>query len=173
MTIGRQESKGMPVLDRIDQVCVLVEDLDEAIAAYSQLFPVTKWRGYLYTPETVPELGYRGGAGKFSFWVALSDLEPQIELIQSVSGPSVYTEWLDQHGPGFHHVGIITESLASDVEALEAQGLVVSQWGRGYGVDGDGGFAYFDSLALLGVVVELIEIPKVRRPPDREWLISR
>jgi hypothetical protein len=48
-------------LARIDHLGILVEDLDEAIAAYSQPFPVTKWRGYLYTPETVPELGYRGG----------------------------------------------------------------------------------------------------------------
>jgi methylmalonyl-CoA/ethylmalonyl-CoA epimerase len=173
MTVEHKESTGMPVLNRIDQICVLVEDLDSAIAVYSELFSATTWRGYLYTPESVPELGYRGGPGEFSFWVALSDLQPQIELIQSVSGPSIYTEWLDQHGPGLHHVGIITESLASDVEALEAQGLVASQWGRGYGLDGDGGFAYFDSPALPGVVIELIEIPKARRPPDREWLISR
>jgi len=160
-------------LARIDQLGILVEDLDDSIAAYSELFPVTTWRGYLYTPKTVPELGYRGEPGEFSFWVALSDLQPQIELIQSVSGPSIYTEWLDRHGPGLHHVGIITDSLAADVETLEAQGLVVSQSGRGYGLEGDGGFAYFDSLALLGVVIELIEIPKVRRPPDREWVGSR
>jgi hypothetical protein len=69
-------------------------------------------------------------------------------LIQSVSGPSIYTEWLDRHGTGFRHVGIFTDNLAADVEALEAleaQGLVVSQSGRGYGLEGDGGFAYFDS----------------------------
>ena len=118
----------------------------------------------------MPELGYRGGPGEFSFWVALSDVEPQIELIQSVAGPSIYTEWLDRNGTGLHHVGIVTDNLTADVETLEARGFAVSQSGRGYGLEGDGGFAYFDSLALLGVLIELIEIPKVRRPPDREWL---
>jgi hypothetical protein len=47
--------------------------------------------------------------------------------------------------------------------------MAISQWGRGYGLDGDGGFTYLDSLEQLGVVVELIEIPKRRRSPDRQW----
>jgi len=108
-----------------------------------------------------------GWACEFSFWVALSDVQPQIELIQSVSGPSIYTEWLDRHGTGFRHVGIFTDNLAADVEALEAleaQGLVVSQSGRGYGLEG--GLCVFRLAALLGVVIEFIEIPRVRRPPD-------
>ena len=159
-------------LARVDQVGILVESLDEAVAVYSELFPATTWRGYLYTPETVPELRYRGAPGEFSFWVALSDVQPQIELIQSVSGPSIYTEWLDRHGTGLHHVGTFTNDLTMDVETLEAQGLAVSQSGRGYGLEGDGGFAYFDSL-VLGVIIELIEIPLVRRPPDREWVSAR
>jgi len=166
-------SNGPSALRRIDQLCVLVDDLDQAIVEYSKLFPATRWRGYRYGPDTVPELGYRGGPGEFSFWVVLSDCDPQIELIKSLDGPSIYTEWLDQHGIGFHHVGVFTQSLASDVQALESQGLTVSQWGRGYGLDGDGGFAYFDTCEQLTIVVELIEVPARRRPPDREWVISR
>jgi hypothetical protein len=33
-------------------------------------------------------------------------------------------------------------------------------------VRGDGGFAYYDLVAELGVVVEFIEVPAVRRPPE-------
>ncbi len=166
-------SSQVPALCRVDQVCVLVDDIDRAVADYSSLFPATKWRGYRYGPDNVPELGYRGGPGEFSFWVVLSDCDPQIELIQSLNGPSIYTEWLDQHGLGFHHIGVFTKRLASDVQVLESQGLTVSQWGRGYGLDGDGGFAYFDTTERLTVVIELIEIPVCRRPPDHEWVIVR
>jgi 4-hydroxyphenylpyruvate dioxygenase-like putative hemolysin len=162
-----------PLLERVDQLCILVESIEEAIASYSDLFAVTRWRVYRYGPDTVPELGYRGGPGVFSMWVALSDSVPQIELIESISGPSLYTEWIAQHGFGFHHVGVFTASIASSVKALTERGLQVSQWGRGYGLDGDGGFAYVDSLEQLGVVLELIEIPKRRRPPDREWVPAR
>ena len=33
-----------PLFARVDQVCVLVESIEEAIATYSQLFAVTRWR---------------------------------------------------------------------------------------------------------------------------------
>jgi hypothetical protein len=161
------------VLARVDQVGILVDDIEQAIVEYSELYPVTLWRGYRYGTDTIPELGYRGGPGRLSFWVVLSDSDPQIELIQSLEGPSIYTEWLDQHGPGFHHFGTFTKDLASDRKKLEAQGLVASQWGSGYGADGDGGFVYFDSVARLGMMVELIEVPARRRTPDRQWVITR
>jgi hypothetical protein len=54
----------------------VVDDLDVAIAEYSALSAIGGRRAYLYAPETVPELRYRG--------VALSDSSPQIELIQSL-----------------------------------------------------------------------------------------
>jgi catechol 2,3-dioxygenase-like lactoylglutathione lyase family enzyme len=163
----------VPALARVDQLCLLVDDIERTIAEYSELLPVTRWRGYRYGPDTVPELGYRGEPGAFSMWVVLSDSEPQIELIQSITGPSIYTEWLEAHGPGFHHTGFFTQDMAADVQRLEARGFVVSQWGRGYGQDGDGGFTYFDSSDRLGMIVELIEVPAARRPPDREWVVAR
>ena len=161
------------MIGRVDQLCFLVEDIDRGVAEYSELFPATHWRGYRYAPDTVPALGYRGDPGRFAFWVALSDTDPQIELIQSLEGPSIYTEWIEQRGLGFHHIGTFTKTIDADVAALEARGMSVSQWGRGYGLDGDGGFAYLDSLEQIGVVLELIEIPKRRRTPDREWDVSR
>jgi methylmalonyl-CoA/ethylmalonyl-CoA epimerase len=163
---------GRPLFGRVDQVGILVEDLDEAVAEYSELLPVTLWRGYRYGPDTVPELGYRGARGAFSMSLALSDTTPQVELIQSLDGPSIYTEWLDAHGPGFHHVGCFTTTIAEDTAALVARGFEVSQWGRGYGLDGDGAFTYFDTGDRLGVVWELIEVPARRRAPDRQWSVA-
>jgi hypothetical protein len=162
-----------PLFERVDQLCILVASIPTTIETYSALFAATRWRAYRYGPDTVPELGYRGGAGAFSMWVALSDTVPQIELIESIEGPSLYTEWIAEHGFGFHHIGVFTESIPASLEPLTARGLEVSQWGRGYGLDGDGGFAYLDSMPELGVVLELIEIPKRRRPPDREWIVTR
>lgn len=164
---------GAALLGRVDQLCFLVDDIDSGVASYSELFEVTHWRAYRYGPDTVSELQYRGRPGHFSFWVALSDSDPQIELIESIHGPSIYTEWLEQRGLGFHHVGCFTDSLAADAAALEAHGMAISQSGGGYGLDGDGGFVYLDSVAQLGIALELIEIPKRRRPPLREWTISR
>ena len=160
------------MIGRVDQLCFLVADIDAGIATYSELFDARNWRGYRYGPDTVPALRYRGEPGRFAFWVALSDTDPQIELIQSLEGPSIYTEWIEQRGLGFHHIGHFSKDLAAATAALAARGMAVIQSGAGYGLDGDGGFAYFDSLEQLGVVVELVEIPKRRRAPDREWRLS-
>ncbi len=168
-----ETSNPVALLGRVDQVCFLVEDLDLAVASYSELFPAASWREYRYGPDTVPELGFADAPGTFSFRLALSDCDPQIELIQSLSGPSIYSEWIERRGYGLHHLGFFTTDIERDTQALRTQGVGVSQWGRGYGLDGDGGFAYFDSFATFGFVIELIEIPRRRREPHREWAISR
>jgi hypothetical protein len=161
------------LLPRVGQVAILVEDLDTAIPEHSAVFPITRWRVYRYGPDSVRDLTFRGAPATLQFWVALSDTDPQVELIQSIEGPSLYTEWLEQHGHGFHHVACYTDDLPGDVRRLTDQGLTVTQSGHGYGLDGDGGFAYFDTLGRLGVIVELIAIPARRRPPDREFVVSR
>jgi len=175
MAGARAVEMSIPValLGRIDQICFLVEDLDTAIAHYSGLFDAEHWREYEYGPETVPALGYADREGKFSFRLALSDCDPQVELIQSLRGPSIYSDWIERHGYGLHHLGFFTTDMAARVRDLEGLGLRVSQWGRGNGLDGDGGFTYFDSVAALGVIIELIEIPRRRQQPRREWAIRR
>lgn len=164
---------GLPLLPRVEQVGILVSDLDAAVAEMSQVFPASRWRGYRYGPENVRDLTYRGAASELAFWVVLSDTDPQIEFIQSIDGPSIYTEWLESHGYGVHHIGAFTTDLRGDVERLTAHGMTVCQSGHGYGLDGDGGFAYFDTAGTLGVVLELIEVPARRRTPDREWVVGR
>jgi hypothetical protein len=70
---------------------------------------------------------------------------------------------------GFHHAGIFTRHLHDDVARLEARDIEVIQSGRGFGAAGDEAVAYLDSAARLGLALELIEVPRARRKPDREW----
>ena len=56
--------------------------------------------------------------------------------------------------------------LGAAVRDMERRGHAVLQSGSGYGLDGDGGFAYLDTAALLGVILELIEVPARRPPPE-------
>jgi methylmalonyl-CoA/ethylmalonyl-CoA epimerase len=52
---------------------------------------------------------------------------------------------------------------------MEAQGFAVLQSGRAYGVDGDGGYAYFETDAALGCLVEAIELPRALPDPERTY----
>jgi hypothetical protein len=49
---------------------------------------------------------------------------------------------------------------------MQALGYEVIQSGRGYGVEGDGAFAYFSTSDRLATLVELIQLPAQRYPPD-------
>jgi hypothetical protein len=49
---------------------------------------------------------------------------------------------------------------------MEAKGIEAIQDGAGFGVDGDGAFAYFDTSTTLGMLVEAIQRPTRRTDPD-------
>jgi hypothetical protein len=53
-------------------------------------------------------------------------------------------------------------------------GYPLMQSGRGFGVggDGDGAYAYIDTTAALGLIVEAIEQPSSLPPPDAIWPAS-
>jgi catechol 2,3-dioxygenase-like lactoylglutathione lyase family enzyme len=154
---------------RVYQLGLLVPDLREALAGYSRFLGLGPWVRYVYGPDTVRDFTYRGRPVGYSIEIALTGRSPQVELIEVRGRPSLYHEWIDTRGYGLHHVGVEVGSLAAAVEEMTAAGYQVLQSGHGYGLDGDGGFAYFDTLDELGVIVEAIEIPERRRPPDAVW----
>jgi methylmalonyl-CoA/ethylmalonyl-CoA epimerase len=152
-----------------DQVGIVVSDLDAAVERYSRIWGLGPWRGWLYGAETIPRTTFRGGEGRFAVRIALAGSGPQVELLQPVRGPSIYHEFAAERGEGLHHLGFLVPSLAEAVAELEGAGYAVLQSGAGYGRDGDGGFAYFDTATDLGVILEAIEVPTCRRDPDFTW----
>jgi catechol 2,3-dioxygenase-like lactoylglutathione lyase family enzyme len=157
------------VVNGVGQIGILVRDLDEALQTYGALRTVESWALYTYGPEFVPHLEYWGQPGRFSMRIALGGASPQVELIEPLDGPSIYHEWLALHGYGLHHLGFYVESLEVTIRAMTDAGFAVMQTGTGYGAEGDGGFAYFDTLAETSVIFEAIEVPARRKPPERIW----
>jgi methylmalonyl-CoA/ethylmalonyl-CoA epimerase len=129
------------------------------------LLGIREWRCYEYGPDTVSKLFYRGEPGRFGMRVALGQAEPQVELIKPLGGPSIYHDWLAGNVDGVHHVGFWVDSLERELAVLAASGFEVIQAGWGYGLEGDGNFAYLDTVRALGVVAELVELPRRRREP--------
>ena len=99
--------------------------------------------------------------------VALSQTDPEIELIQPLTGPSIYDEWMDAHGEGLHHIAYNVERIGDAIGEMEERGFPVIQYGAGYGIDGDGAFAYFDTQATFASILEARVIPRRRSPPER------
>jgi methylmalonyl-CoA/ethylmalonyl-CoA epimerase len=151
---------------RADQIGIVVDDLEQAMHRFGRVFACGEWHVYTYGPEVLREAGFRGRPGRFEMRLALAGAGPQIELIQPLRGPSLYHEWMEEHGEGLHHVGMRVPDLLAAIRDMEQRGFEVLQSGTGYGLDGDGGFAYLDTAGELGVTLELIEVPAHRREPD-------
>ncbi|HET6501755.1 MAG TPA: VOC family protein [Amycolatopsis sp.] len=153
--------------DAIDQVAMLVPDLAAGVRAWSAVLGLDQWYVCTYGPESVPEcLTYHDEPGSYRMRLALAGSSPQLELIQPLDGPSIYHDWIAEHGYGLHHFGFRVASIAEAERRARAAGIPVIQTGRSYGADGTGGFAYLATQQSLGVITELIEVPAVRRPSE-------
>ena len=153
---------------RVHQVALVVPDLEATMRAYWERHRVGPWARYTFGPETVQEMTYRGRRQDYRMRVAFARSgEVQLELIQPLDGPSIYHEFLAaQPGGGLHHIGALVPDLAVAIREMQARGAVMIQSGRGTGVAGDGGYAYFETQGTLAAILELIELPATRRSPE-------
>lgn len=159
----------LPLSGVPDQVCLLVPDLDVAMAALRTASGLEPWMLNTMHPGRATLWRYRGAPGSFSMRSALFGQTPQLELVQPLDGPSIYHEWAESGKWGLHHLGYFVDDLDNCIEQMTALGCEVIQEGRGYGLNGDGGYAYFDCQVALETIVEAIERPARRRPPDGWW----
>ena len=90
--------------------------------------------------------------------LAFAGTAPELELIEPAGGNSLYSEWLAERGEGLHHLAVIVSSLDESIAALEQAGFANVQSGHGFKPAGTGGYAYFDTTAALGFILECVEI---------------
>jgi catechol 2,3-dioxygenase-like lactoylglutathione lyase family enzyme len=148
----------------VDQIGIVVPDMDKAIDLYGRMFGIEEWISYTYTQDVFPWAELRGEPGQFEMELAMSGAGPQVELIQPLTGPSVYHEYTETGRWGLHHLGVFVDDLDVAIATMAEAGYAVTQTARGYGLNGDGAFAYFDTEKDLQLIIEAIEIPNVRRP---------
>jgi hypothetical protein len=76
------------------------------------------------------------------------------ELLQPLEGPSVYQEWLDEHGEGLHHVACMMHSKAEAAalkQRFDGLGIETLTSGR---LGEDLEYYYFDTQPLLKMILE-------------------
>ena len=161
----------LPFLNNgIAQIAMVVEDLDATVEQYQKLFGIGGWTFYTYGKPLVKEMSYHGQPSEHSFRVALSYFgDMRIELIQPLEGESIYKDFIAEHGYGLQHLGVMVEDMETALEQARAAGLEMIQDGSGFGLDGDGHYAYLDTQKTLGVTIELIERPQRRHQPEKVY----
>lgn len=162
------EKQPLPFLQNgIAQVAILVPDLMAAIRHYHADFGIGPWDIYTYAKTLVSEMTYHGKPANYAMKIGLSYFGPmRIELIQPLSGESVYADFIAEHGYGVHHFGLLVDDMADALAQASEAGYAMTMDGAGFGLDGDGHYAYLDTEDRLGVTLELIERPLRRVMPE-------
>jgi len=100
---------------------MVVRDLDSAIEQFKLLmgidnFDVVDWP----KPGSGTEATYYGKPAQFKLRIGFAQLgNLQLEVIQPVEGKSIYTDFLETHGPGLHHIRFSEKDFDKKVEQLQ------------------------------------------------------
>jgi hypothetical protein len=152
----------------VAQVALIVKDLDKTVENYWHFFGIGPWHFYTYGKPLVKKMSYQGNPAEYKMRVALSWIGPlRIELIEVLEGPTVYADFVREHGYGVHHFGILVEDMKEAITQAREAGLTMTQDGAGFGKDGDGHYAYLNTEEIIGTTIELIERPKGRLEPEK------
>lgn len=140
----------------LDQIGVVVADLDAAATGMRAAFGIEP---RLRTTARYRGARYRGSSLDTEVDALFYDLFGiEIEFLAPRGGPDIWQEFLDEHGPGLHHIRFAVDDHDAVVAAMAAAGMPVHQEGdsvRGGGVR----YAYFDARPTLGFFLEILSTP--------------
>ena len=128
---------------RIDHVGVAVEDLDKAVALYSERFAMP-----VQHRETVEEQGVEA--------VLLGVGESHVELLRPLGPETAVSRFLERNGPGLHHVAYGTDDIDSALQAVRSAGLRLIDEEPRTGIR-DSRVAFLHPKSTGGVLTELVE----------------
>jgi hypothetical protein len=140
------------------QVGVVVRDLDRTLAGLKEIFGLEAFRSVTYPPADRNDMArmYRGEPGDFVYRQAFIDLGTvELEVIQPVSGKSVWQDFLDRHGEGIHHIRFNTYDMNRIVEHFAGFGIAVGMSGNG--LRPGTSWANFETEGRIGFTVEVMQ----------------
>lgn len=160
----------LPFLTRgITQVAWVVEDLDKSVKEFYEKFGIGPWHYYRYGSPLLKMMRRRGKEASFCMKTAVADAgATRLELIETLEGDTIFDEFISKNGYGkVQHFGIAIDNMEEALEIVRRAGINVTMEGSGYGLDGDGYFAYLETENIIGITLELMERPKRRHKPDK------
>ena len=137
------------------QAGYVVRDVEEAMKHWVEVLGIGPW---FYQKKIITsDFYYKGKPYNLDMSIAIANSgDVQIELIQQRSDtPSMYRDFLQQHGEGFHHMSAWTMDIKGEVDRLLKLGYKIGQ----EGVIGENRFVYFETEGLHpGTVFEIYDV---------------
>jgi methylmalonyl-CoA/ethylmalonyl-CoA epimerase len=131
------------VFGRIDHIGVAVQDLEEAVALYSERLGMP-----VQHRETVEQQGVEA--------VLLGVGESHVELLRPLAPDTAVGRFLERSGPGMHHVAYGTDDIESALERARAAGLALIDEQPRTGIRGSR-VAFVHPKSTGGVLTEIVQ----------------
>ena len=149
-------------LPRIGQLGFIVKDIEATLPGYAFLYDISTWyrTHFVQNAIQVGDLAYDadwdlvfGYSGKV-----------QVELIDLRGDPNnIFASFLDQQGPGLHHLGFYLSDLDGKVARAKELGIEVLQTATLRTKSGIvARVVFLDTAPICGLAFELIELKRGR-----------
>lgn len=139
----------------ISQIAVVVNDLEKTMEQYTKLLGWGPWNVYRHEPPRLHDTVVRGQQVDYTMLGAETHVgEMGFELLQPLEGPSIYKEWLEQHGEGLHHVAVMLHDFDESTELKRKFAEVDADVLMGGRIGDTIEFYYLDTEPSLKIVLE-------------------
>jgi methylmalonyl-CoA/ethylmalonyl-CoA epimerase len=141
------------------QIGVVVADIDQATRNLTEIFGLGPFRVIDWPPQGREDIQrfYYSEPGDFTARMAFTELGPvELELIQPVSGKSIWADFLQEKGGGIHHIRFNVDELNPVQEYLAGQDIFPAQ--HGSGIRPGTMWMNFGSEELVGFVIEVMKV---------------
>lgn len=136
------------------QVGLIVRDVEATARAWSKILGLPMPEIMITDTYEGAQTEYQGQRSDARARLAFFHLgQVDLELIEPIGEPSTWNDQLVAHGDSLHHIAFFIKGMADKTAYLSAAGLPLIQRGEYPG----GRYAYFDSAAQLGAILELLE----------------
>ena len=146
------------------QVAVIVRDFEAALRRHWDQCRIGPWDIYTFEPGKVQNYVYRGKQANHTCLIAVTwSGDTQLELIQPLTGYSIYDEHLERRGEGLHHIKLYYTDCQRSITDFTKRGYPVIQCGR---FDEDEHY-YLETEKDFGYIVELGNAGRIRAAERR------
>ncbi len=131
------------MFEKVDHIGFAVRDIDSAIAFYSQTFGISEWER-IPMPERHMEVAA----------TRMGDM--LLELIAPTSEEAAFAKYLNERGPGMHHIAYAVNDIVAALAEIKARGVQLIDETPRPGLH-DTLVAFLHPKSCQGVLVELVQ----------------
>ena len=138
----------------VAHIALVVHDIEKTSQDYADFFGIEK-PNWFWAGGGSEGMVYRGEPSAAKAKLAFMKIDTiTIELIEPDNEPSVWREFLDKYGEGFHHIGFNINGMEKTLALMGENNMPALQRG---GKEVGGWYSYVDTRDSLKMMVELLE----------------